>query len=109
MYETAGALGNGERVFITAKFVLTISVGNGDDVTESTFSVTTSHDGSGSITAAFTPIRIVCQNTLNASLREYDQCSPHQAHFWEQNNVSRTLTRLWTYNTLSKPIRGHFQ
>ena len=29
----------------------------------------TSHDGSGSITAAFTPIRIVCANTLNAALR----------------------------------------
>lgn len=68
-YETAGALGNGERIFITAKLPDYIRVGNGDDVTEKYIFLTTSHDGSGSITAAFTPIRIVCQNTLNASLR----------------------------------------
>ena len=68
LYETAGALGNGERIFITAKLPSYIRVGNGDDVTEKYIFLTTSHDGSGSITAAFTPIRIVCQNTLNASL-----------------------------------------
>lgn len=68
-YETAGALGNGERIFITAKLPDYIRVGNGDDVTEKYIFLTTSHDGSGSITAAFTPIRIVCQNTLNASLK----------------------------------------
>ncbi|SHK82031.1 DUF932 domain-containing protein [Chryseobacterium polytrichastri] len=68
-YETAGALGDGERIFITAKLPDYIRVGNGDDVTEKYIFLTTSHDGSGSITAAFTPIRIVCQNTLNASLR----------------------------------------
>lgn len=68
LYETAGALGNGERIFITAKLPDYIRVGNGDDVTEKYIFLTTSHDGTGSITAAFTPIRIVCQNTLNASL-----------------------------------------
>lgn len=69
LYETAGVLGNGERIFITAKLPDYIRVGNGDDVTEKYIFLTTSHDGTGSITAAFTPIRIVCQNTLNASLR----------------------------------------
>ncbi|WP_353151529.1 DUF932 domain-containing protein [Chryseobacterium sp.] len=69
MYETAGALGEGERIFITAKLPNYIRIGNSDDVIEKYIFLTTSHDGSGSITAAFTPVRIVCQNTLNASLR----------------------------------------
>ncbi|MDT3401007.1 DUF932 domain-containing protein [Mucilaginibacter terrae] len=70
LYETAGALGNGERVFITAKLPDYIRVGAKDWIEQYLF-LTTSHDGLGSITAAFTPIRIVCNNTLNAAMRNH--------------------------------------
>lgn len=67
-YETAGALGNGERIFITAKMPEVMKIGR-NDIIELYIFLTTSHDGSGSIMAAFTPTRIVCNNTLQMALR----------------------------------------
>ncbi len=66
-YETAGGLGSGQRIFITAKIDDKIIVGKNDEIEQYLF-LTNSHDGSGSITVAFTPIRVVCQNTLNAAV-----------------------------------------
>lgn len=68
MYETAGALGDGERIFITAKLPKCIKIDRSDLIEQYLF-LTTSHDGSGAIQVAFTPVRIVCNNTLNAALK----------------------------------------
>lgn len=71
IYETAGALGIGQKIFVSAKMPNDIIRINGsDDITEMYVVLTSSHDGSGSIVAMVTPIRVVCQNTLNAALKD---------------------------------------
>lgn len=67
--ECAGLLGeNGERLFITAKFPEPIVLSRKDDTIDQYIVFTTSHDGTGAISVLCTPIRVVCQNTLNAAL-----------------------------------------
>ena len=65
-YETAGALGNGEVVFITAKLPKYIQVPNED--IDSYLLFTMAHDGSGAIQVMFTPVRVVCNNTLSFAI-----------------------------------------
>lgn len=67
MYETAGALGNGETIFVTAKIPSKMIVAK--DEIDKYLLFTNSHDGSSSVNILFTPIRVVCNNTLTAALR----------------------------------------
>lgn len=65
-YETAGSLQNGKKVWLLAKLPRIYNV-TGDNV--SPYLVfSNSHDGRGAIKVAMTPIRVVCQNTLNLAL-----------------------------------------
>lgn len=67
--ECAGLLGeHGERLFITAKFPEPIRIGSKDDIIDQYIVFTTSHDGTGAVCAMVTPVRVVCQNTLNYAL-----------------------------------------
>jgi phage/plasmid-like protein (TIGR03299 family) len=106
-YETAGALGKGEKIFITAKLPGYIKVGS-DDMIEKYLFLTTSHDGFGSIMAAFTPVRIVCNNTLNAALRNHSNSIKirHTANAKERLEEAHKVMGI--SNQLSQQLDGIF-
>lgn len=67
--ETAGAIDDGKKVFICLKVNKDIIVGSNDKV-EQYLLICNSHDGTMSITAKFTNVRVVCNNTLQMALRQ---------------------------------------
>jgi phage/plasmid-like protein (TIGR03299 family) len=70
-YESAGVLGDGQRVWMLARLPESFDVLPGDAVGQYLL-LTNSHDGSAPVTGIFTPIRVVCANTLGQALRSAD-------------------------------------
>ena len=64
-YETAGSLKNGKQVWLLGKMPQTEFVGEKIDPY---VCFTNTHDGSGAVRVCMTPVRVVCNNTLNLAL-----------------------------------------
>ena len=67
-YETAGSLQDGKRIWLLAHMPHEYIIG-GEHI--SPYLVfTNTHDGSGAVRVAVTPVRVVCSNTLNLALAQ---------------------------------------
>lgn len=83
-YETAGTLQGGRKVWMLARMPHRYIIA-GDEIAPYLV-VMNSHDGSSGIKVAMTPIRVVCQNTLNLAL----------------NSAKRIWTTKHTENVMSR-------
>ena len=71
-YETAGSLQGGRKVWLLAHMPHEYII-SGERISPYLLFSNT-HDGSGAIKVALTPIRVVCQNTLNLALSRAKRC-----------------------------------
>ena len=83
-YETAGSLCGGRKVWMLAKMPMQKVL---DDEVEPYMFFSNSHDGSGAIKVGMTPIRIVCNNTLNMALAGAKRC-------WSTKHVGDIQSKL---------------
>lgn len=66
-YETAGSLASGKRVWMLARLENTTLC---EENVDPFLVFTNAHDGTGAVRVAITPVRVVCQNTLNLALSQ---------------------------------------
>lgn len=78
-YETAGSLRGGKQIWLLGKMPERFICG---DKFEPYICFTNTHDGSGSVRACMTPVRVVCNNTLNMALQGAKRAwsTPHRGN-----------------------------
>ena len=84
-YETTGSLQSGRRVWMLAKLPNEYIILGEQISPYLVFSNT--HDGSGAIKVAMTPVRVVCSNTLNLALNTTKRC-------WSAKHTTNIADRL---------------
>lgn len=68
-FETAGALGEGERVWVMAKMPDAMRIVPGDECMKHLL-LSNTHSGDGAVIVKFTAVRVVCQNTLMMAMQD---------------------------------------
>jgi phage/plasmid-like protein (TIGR03299 family) len=68
-FETAGALGEGERIWVMARMPGAMQIVPGDECLKYLL-LSNSHTGEGSVIVKFTAVRVVCQNTLMMAMED---------------------------------------
>jgi phage/plasmid-like protein (TIGR03299 family) len=88
---TAGDLFGGKTVFILAKLPEDVKVAG--DTISTYFLLTNTHDGSGALKCITTPVRVVCQNTLNFAIGGAKRTFSvrHTTSYEEQLSTARTV------------------
>lgn len=97
-YESAGALGNGERVWAMARLPEShdIRIKGTDDISKSFLLCCQGHDGSLSYVLKLTSVRVVCNNTLTAALNNSDSTI----------KVKHTANAEFRIDSATKAVRG---
>lgn len=75
VYTGGGEFKGGRRVFIQAKLNGSLRINQTDDIVDKYVLLADSHDRSSCLRVLFTPIRVVCQNTLARALESKDGIS----------------------------------
>ena len=70
-YETAGSLRSGKTIWLLARMPETSILG---DKFNPYMCFTNTHDGTGAVKVCMTPVRVVCNNTLNFALQNASRC-----------------------------------
>ena len=90
-FHTAGSLKDGQQVWVLAKLRANpMTVVKGDEV-EQYLLLSNSHDGKAAVNIRFTPVRVVCWNTL--SMAESDDASPF-LRIRHAGNLRQTMAKV---------------
>ena len=106
IYETAGSLGRGERIWILAKLPGYIKVRDKDIVSKYLL-LSNSHDGSSLVQLKLTPIRVVCNNTLTAALKGAGEINIRHT-LSAKEDAAQALSLLGLSNSLYEQLEAVF-